>query len=91
MFVEEVFIAMDGYKKPTWKYLRRLLEQILDYPHLILLKYLPMNSAYTYFECFLPDKKVVVQQLNLKYSYFTSPPPQHFESNSQNAWGNYKR
>ncbi len=38
MFVEEVFIAMDGYKKPTWKYLRRLLEQILDYPHLNLLK-----------------------------------------------------
>ncbi len=46
MFVEEVFIAMDGYKKPTWKYLRRLLEQILDYPHLILLKYLPMILSY---------------------------------------------
>ncbi len=24
----QVFIAMDGYKKPTWTYLRRLLEQI---------------------------------------------------------------
>ncbi len=42
VLVGQVFIAMDGYKKLTWKYLRRLLQQILDYPHLILLKYLPM-------------------------------------------------
>ncbi len=52
VLVGQVFIAMDGYKKPTWKYLRRLLEQILDYPHLILLKYLPMkeNKYATYEE-----------------------------------------